>query len=95
MLNVDEYNLLSDRKFRNRFEHYDDLIDDWFSNRSGAVYSDLAMNPSLRGPMATNDHRGYNSFNNTLIIRRESLDLDKVLNALEEIRHSCSHYVLT
>lgn len=95
MLNVDEHNLLSDRNFRNRFEHYDELIDDWFNTRSSAVYTDLAMNPSLRSPMAANDHRGYNSFNSTLIIRGELLDLEKVLNALEEIRHSCSHYVLT
>lgn len=95
MLNVDEHNLLSDRKFRNSFEHYDELIDDWFNNQSRVVYTDLSMNPSLRGPMSTNDHRGYNSFNNTLIIRGELLDLEKVLNALNEIRHSCSHYVLS
>jgi hypothetical protein len=95
MLNVDEHNLLSDRKFRNSFEHYDELIDDWFNNQSRTVYTDLSMNPSLRGPMSTNDHRGYNSFNNTLIIRGELLDLEKVLNALNEIRHSCSHYVLS
>lgn len=94
MLNVNEDNLLSDRKFRNRFEHYDELIDDWFNNRSSAVYTDLSMNPSFRGPFATNDHRGYNSFNNTLIFRGESLDLNEVLNALEEILDNCSRYVL-
>ncbi len=95
MLNVNEDNLLSDRKFRNHFEHYDERIEDWFNNQSSAVYTDLAMNPSLRGPMATNDHRGYNSFNNTLIFRGESLDLNEVLNALEEILDNCRPYVLT
>lgn len=95
MLNVNEDNLLSDRTFRNYFEHYDERIDDWFNNQSSAVYTDLAMNPSLRGPMATNDHRGYNSSNNTLIFRGESLDLNKVLNAIEEILDNCRPYVLT
>jgi hypothetical protein len=95
MLNVNDDNLLSDRKFRNHFEHYDERIEDWFSNQSSAVYTDLAMNPSLRGPMATNDHRGYNRFNNTLIFRGESLDLNEVLNALEEILDNCRPYVLT
>jgi hypothetical protein len=95
LLNVNEDNFLFDRKFRNRFEHYDELIDDWFNTQSSAVYSDLAMNPSLRGSMATNDHRGYNSFNNTLIFRGESLDLSEVLNALEEILNNCRPYVLT
>lgn len=95
LLNVKEDNLLSNRKFRNHFEHYDERIEDWFNTQSSAVYSDLAMNPSLRGFMANNDHRGYNSFNNTLIFRGEVLDLNEVLNALEGILVSCRPYVLT
>ncbi len=95
LLNVEADNPLSDRTFRNRFEHYDERIDDWFNNQPRAVYSDLSMNPSLRGPMATNDHRGYNSFNNTLVFRGKSLDLNEVLNALEEILNNCKAYVLT
>jgi hypothetical protein len=95
MLNVNENNLLSDRKFRNHFEHYDERIEDWFNNQSSAVYTDLAMNPSLRGPMTTKDHRGYDSFKNTLIFRGESLDLNEVVNALEEILDNCRPYVLT
>jgi hypothetical protein len=95
ILNVNEDNLLSDRKFRNHFEHYDERIEEWFNNQSSVVYADLAMNPSLRRSMTTNDHRGYNSFNNTLIFRGESLDLSEVLNALEEILNNCRPYVLT
>lgn len=95
MLNVSEDNLLSNRKFRNHFEHYDERIETWFSNQPTAVYTDLSMNPSLRGSMATNDHRGYNSFNNTLVFRGESLDLNEVLNALKEILDNCRPYVLT
>lgn len=78
MLKVNEDNILSDRKIRNHFEHYDERIEDWFNNQSSAVYTDLAMNPSLRGAIATNGHRGYNSFNNTLIFRDKSLDLNEV-----------------
>ncbi|MCB0540100.1 MAG: hypothetical protein KDE33_21465 [Bacteroidetes bacterium] len=95
LLNIEADNPLSDRTFRNRFEHYDERIDDWFNNQPRAVYTDLSMNPSLRGSMATNDHRGYNSFNNTLVFRGKSLDLNEVLNALEEILNNCKAYVLT
>lgn len=95
MLNVSEDNLLSNRKFRNHFEHYDERIEEWFNTQSSAVYSDLAMNPSLRGSMATNDHRGYNSFNNTLIFRGELLNLNEVLDALGALLNSCRPYVLT
>ena len=95
ILKVEKNNLLSDRKFRNHFEHYDERIEDWFNNQSSAVYTDLAMNPSLRGTTASRDHRGYNSFNNTLIFRGESLDLGEVLKALEELLDNCKPYTLT
>ena len=95
ILKVGKSNLLSDRRFRNHFEHYDERIEDWFNNQSSAVYNDLAMNPSLRGTTASRDHRGYNSFNNTLIFRGESLDLGEVLKALEEMLDNCKPYTLT
>lgn len=95
MLKVEKSNLLSDRRFRNHFEHYDERIEDWFNNQSSAVYTDLSMNPSLRGVTASRDHRGYNSFNNTLIFRGESLDLGEVLIALEKVLDNCKPYTLT
>lgn len=95
LLKVDKTNILSDRKFRNYFEHYDDEIEDWFNNHPSAVYIDLVMNPSLQGYLASSCHRGYNSFNNTLIFRGESLDLTEVLKALEEIFDNCKPYVPT
>lgn len=94
MLKVDNTNILSSRKFRNYFEHYDEQIDDWFKNQTSAVYTDLAMNPSLQGPFLSGANRGYNSFNNTLIFRGESLDLGEVLKALEEILDNCKPYAL-
>lgn len=95
MLKVEKDNPLSNRNFRNHFEHYDERIENWFNNHSSAVYSDLAMNPSLQGNMINNNHRGYNSFNNTLVFRGETLDLNVILKALVEIRDNCKPYVLT
>ena len=91
MLRVEDSSILSSRKFRNHFEHYDEQIDEWFKNQSTAVYTDLAMNPSLSG-VGAQGHRGYNSFNNTLIFRGESLDLGEVLKALEVILNNCKPY---
>lgn len=96
LLKVDNCNILADRKFRNHFEHYDERIEIWFKNQSSSVYTDLAMNPSLSsfGSMTFKYHRGYNSFNNTIVFRNETLDLNAVLNELEKIRLSCSNFVL-
>lgn len=94
MLKVQDDNVLSDRKFRNHFEHYDSRIEDWFSKQSQGVYIDLAMNPSFPG-RNLNSHRGYNSFNNTLEFRGEILDLNDILKALELIFENCKPYTLT
>jgi len=94
-LNVGENNILSDRKFRNVFfEHYDERVEEWFQNQNGGVYIDLAMNPSLSGGLGGNEHRGYNSFDNSLMFRGERLDLNKVVNALSELHNICKLYVL-
>jgi hypothetical protein len=52
------------------------------------------MNPSLREGFGGNDHRGYNSFDNSLMFRGERLDLNKVLTALSEVHNNCKLYVL-
>lgn len=94
MLKVEADNILSNRKFRNHFEHYDERIEEWFDNRPNGVYIDLAMNPSIRGGFGGNDHRGYNSFDNSLMFRGERLDLNNVLAALVEVHNNCKLYVL-
>ena len=95
ILSVEKNNPLNNRKFRNRFfEHYDELVEEWFKSQSQGVYIDLAMNPSLHGSGTNNTHRGYNSFNNTLLFRGELLDLNEILKALEEIRNNCKGLVL-
>ena len=67
MLLVEADNTLSDRKFRNHFEHFDERIEERFNNRLGGVNIDLAMNPSFNGDIDGNYNRGYHSFDNSLI----------------------------
>lgn len=96
LLKVSEDNILSDRKFRNHFEHYDERIEKWFKGKSSAVYSDLAIDPlkSMRRNFPTNHHRAYDSLTQTLTFRGESFDLAAVLKELKEIRIKCSGFVL-
>ncbi|MEP5610894.1 MAG: hypothetical protein ABJP45_01530 [Cyclobacteriaceae bacterium] len=95
MLQIEDNNILSSRKFRNLFEHYDERIEEWFSKQSSGVYTDLAMNPSQNSFMSQTVNRGYNSINNTLVFRGEILDLNEVLNSLNEILKKCKSFVLT
>jgi|TARA_B100000678_G_scaffold262859_1_gene245312 hypothetical protein len=97
LLNVDQDNLLSARKFRNHFEHYDERIENWFKEQPSAVYRDLDIDPfkSIWGITDTNKNRAYDPLKQTITFRGESLDLAAVLDALEEIRLKCSPYILT
>lgn len=94
ILKVEENNLLSERKFRNHFEHYDSRLEDFFKKQSnGSInYIDLAMNPSLSGHGLGNTHRGYNAFNNTLLYRGDLLDLNELMKALDDIHEACKRY---
>lgn len=98
LLNVDDTNPLSDRKFRNHFEHYDERVDEWCSNTYRGVYDDLSMNPHLNfgvlGQVPHFTHRGYNSFNNTVVFRDEVLDLNQLLYSLKAIYDNCKPYTL-
>ncbi len=96
LLNVDDRNLLSDRKFRNHFEHYDERIEDWFEENRSAVYMDSSIDPfeSIWGSNPANLHRAYNPLTQTLAFRGESMDLAALLNVLDEIRHKCRYLAL-
>jgi len=89
ILSVEDDNILSNRAFRNHFEHYDERIEEWFRDTPRAVYTDLSMNPSMQGLGADNTHRGYNQVDNTLVFRGEVLDLKKVKKALHVILDKC------
>ncbi len=45
LLGIDDDNLLSDRTFRNHFEHYDERIEEWFDSNNSAVYMDSRIDP--------------------------------------------------
>lgn len=92
ILKVENNNPLSERKFRNHFEHYDTRIQEWYDDNIGTAYIDLVINPSLIGSSIGKIDRGYNSFNNTLIFRGEILDLNEILHAVKEINNSCKQY---
>lgn len=96
ILKVQDDNILSERKFRNYFEHYDEQIDGWFENQDGGLYEDLSMNPSLRtiwdDDLPPRGNRGYNSFDNTVVFRGEILNLNKVFKALEKLIENCKPY---
>ena len=99
LLNVEKNSLLSNRNFRNNFfEHYDERVEEYFQHNSKGCYTDLAMNPhfnsGLFGYIPSYTHRGYNSFNNTLVFRDETLDLSELFMALENIVNSCKPYAL-
>lgn len=96
-LNIDDGHLLSDRTFRNHFEHYDSRIEEWFQKSPSAVYVDKGIGPfkSVWGNIPVNRHRFYDPQTKILTFRGESVNLGAVLDALEEIRHKCRHFVLT
>ncbi|MBV7267738.1 hypothetical protein [Winogradskyella luteola] len=96
MLNIDDNNILSNRKFRNHFEHYDERIQIWFENKSSSIYIDLSFNPfkPTKWSLPKNSHREYNQVNRILTFRGETLDLKEVLNAIEEIKLKCKPHTL-
>ncbi len=88
LLDVDNRNPLSDRNFRNHFEHYDERIEDWFEENRSAVYMDSRIDPfeSIWGRNPANLHRGYDPSTQTLTFRGESMSLESILRALDKIR---------
>lgn len=89
LLKIDSESVLKSRTFRNKFEHYDELLDDFFKDKDIYSYTDLAMNPSLSSSIGKSCHRGYNSYNNTLVIHGEILDLNDIVDAVEQLKLKC------
>ncbi|MFH4968309.1 hypothetical protein V8G61_08905 [Gaetbulibacter sp. M240] len=89
LLNIDYDSVLKNRIFRNKFEHYDEFLDDFFKDKNISSYTDLAMNPSLSFSIGKSCHRGYNDFNNTLVIHGEILNLNDIVDKVEQIRLKC------
>ncbi|MBK7522812.1 MAG: hypothetical protein IPI53_01175 [Saprospiraceae bacterium] len=94
ILKIENNNPLSSRTFRNHFEHYDERIEEWFLLHQVGSYIDLSTNPSLMRSFPRSDHRGYNSFNNTLKFRDEILDLNEIITVVQQIYQNCRPYTL-
>ncbi len=96
LLNIDDSNLLFDRKLRNHFEHYDERIEKWFEKNCSAVYMDPIIDSfeSVWGRNTVSRHRVYDPMTQILTFRGESVDLAAILKALEEIRHKCRNFAL-
>jgi hypothetical protein len=96
LLSVDDDNLLSDRTFRNHFEHYDERIEEWVENNNSAVYMDSRIDPFEPTPLSLPQlfHRSYNPTSKTLSFRGESIDLAAVLAELAKIQKKCRSYAL-
>src|SRR5436189_6376729 len=91
LLDIDENNAISDRNFRNHFEHYDERIEDWLSSTHSVTYTDpiLGSPPGFLRDFPENAHRGYNPATQTLSFRGDSTNLGAILRALDEIRQRC------
>lgn len=89
LLKIESNSVLRSRNFRNKFEHYDELLDDFFKDKDIYTYTDLAMNPFLSSSIGESCHRGYNSYNNTLVIHGKILDLNDIVDAVEQLKFRC------
>ena len=96
LLSIDNKSVLSSRKFRNHFEHYDERIEDWFETNRSVVYIDSSINPfeSIWGPNINVYHRAYNPSTKVLTFRDETVDLAEILDALEDLRAKCRPFAL-
>ena len=91
LLDIDENNALSDRSLRNHFEHYDERIEDWLSSTHSSVYIDqiIGLPPGFLRDFPQNAHRSYDPSTQMLKFRGESMSLESILRALDEIRQKC------
>lgn len=96
LLDLDDNNLLSDRTFRNHFEHYDERIEEWFDRNSSAVYIDSRIDPfePTQFSLPQIIHRKYNPISQKLTFRDETINLAAVLAAIAEIREKCKSFTL-
>jgi hypothetical protein len=97
LLQIDEDNLLTDRTFRNHFEHYDERIENWLNDNSTAVYTDPVIDPFEPQPWSLPKvyHRKYNPVSKVLTFRDENIDLSEVLTAIADILKKCRFFALT
>jgi len=96
LLGIEKTNALSDRRFRNHFEHYDERIEEWFSSTDSVTYTDQIIGPppGFLREFPQNAHRGYDPSTQTLTFRGESMDLGSILRAFDDLRQKCRQFTL-
>ena len=94
LLGVGDRNLLSDRTFRNHFEHYDERVEDWLQENPSSVYSDSRIDSFEPIWGSSHCHRSYNPVTQELTFRGESLNIGAVVRAIEEIQCTCKAFAL-
>lgn len=95
LLGIDDNNPLSNRRFRNHFEHYDERIEEWLATVHSASYVDQVFGPpsGFLGQFPQNVNRGYDPSTLALTFRGETMDLASILKALDAIRQQCRSIV--
>lgn len=96
LLGVEDDNLLSERTFRNHFEHYDERIEEWFKEKNSAVYMDYRIDSFSPNADVLPQifHRSYNPSTKTLTFRGNSIDLEAILSELAKVRVKCLNFAL-
>ncbi|CAL2104582.1 conserved protein of unknown function [Tenacibaculum sp. 190130A14a] len=96
LLCINENNIIANRNLRNHFEHYDERIEALFEDQSSVSFIDLAFTPFKpeKWGIPKFYQRAYNQVEGVLTFRNETLDLKKILIALENIKEKCSAYTL-
>lgn len=85
LLNINNDCNLRNKYFRNKFEHYDEVLDEYFKKNNVSHYTDLAMNPNMSG-IGTACHRGYNTTDHTLVLHGKILDLKEIVETVRKIK---------
>ena len=82
---------LSERTFRNHFEHYDERSEKWLTNVQTSVYTDQVIG-ELPWPLRDfpqNAHRHFDPASLTISFRGESLSLSELLRSLADVLARC------
>jgi hypothetical protein len=88
---------IEDRKFRNHLEHYDERLEEWFSESRDKVRVDMNLMdwPSIRGMgVELRDiHRVFNPETGEFIFRGESFDVGLAMREITMIQTSAAMWL--
>lgn len=91
LLGLPEKHPLANRRLRNLFEHYDELIDAWFATVQSSSYTDQIIGelpwPLKQFPQNANRH--FDPYTMKMTFRGEKLDLAELLTSLADVLQRC------